>query len=61
MEEAQECVFAALGVGERLDEPELAVLDELGMKTAAGNLAVVVVEGAREDEEIIAYTLACGV
>ena len=61
MEEAQEGVFAALGVGERLDEPELAVLDELGMETAAGNLAVVVVEGAREDKEIIANALMCGV
>jgi hypothetical protein len=54
-------VFATLGVGERLDEPELAVLDELGMKTVAGNLAVVVVEGAREDKEIIANALMCGV
>ena len=61
MEEALEGLLAVLRIGERLDEPELAVLDELGMETAARNLTAVVVKGAGEDEEIFADVLMGGV
>ena len=56
-----EGVLAILGVGERLYEPELAMFDKLGVETASSDLACVAVEGARENEEIVAHTLMGGV
>ena len=60
-EEALEGVLALFGVGERLYEPELAMLNELGVEATARYLTCVAVNRTCEDEEIVAYTLMGGV